>query len=185
MVDLQDNALILSSAGPSSIGRVESLVRSARNGGTWDGPGVTSSAARDNPQRNTMLGVMEASEYKAILNDPDATFAGEAIDDTAVLVKYTYYGDANFDGAVNVDDYVRIDTGFNTHRTGWSNGDFNHSGSVNFDDYVLIDTAFNTQGTPSGTFSLSSDRAARDRLPVSVHATGARRHDVSSPPRDR
>ena len=62
-------------------------------------------------------------------------------------MKYTYAGDANFDGRVTFDDYTRIDTGFNQHLTGWSNGDFNQSGSVNFDDYVLIDTAFNTQGS--------------------------------------
>jgi hypothetical protein len=48
---------------------------------------------------------------------------------------------------VNFDDYVRIDTGFNTGLTGWLNGDFNYSGSVNFDDYVLIDIAFNSQNS--------------------------------------
>jgi hypothetical protein len=51
-------------------------------------------------------------------------------------------------GSVDFDDYVRIDVGFNTGRTGWLNGDFNGSGSVNFDDYVLADIAFNTQGLP-------------------------------------
>jgi len=63
-----------------------------------------------------------------------------------VLVKYTYYGDTQLSGDVNFDDYVRVDVGFNTGLTGWSNGDFNYSGAVNFDDYVLIDVGFNTQG---------------------------------------
>ena len=87
---------------------------------------------------------MEASDFKAI-NGPAATFNGQAIDDTAVLVKYTYYGDTDFNGRVNFDDYVRTDNGFNNRRSGWSNGDFDGNGSVNFDDYVLIDLAFNTQ----------------------------------------
>ena len=74
-----------------------------------------------------------------------ATFSGETIDTTAVLVKYTYYGDADFNGKVNFDDYVRTDAGFGNRRTGWTNGDFDGNGAVNFDDYVLIDAAFGTQ----------------------------------------
>jgi hypothetical protein len=65
-----------------------------------------------------------------------------------VLVKYTYYGDTDFNGRVNFDDYVRTDAGFNNHASGWLNGDFDLNGIVNFDDYVLIDLAFSTQ---SGT----------------------------------
>jgi hypothetical protein len=90
---------------------------------------------------------MEASDYKAIYG-ASATFDGEAIDATAVLVKYTYYGDTDFNGRVNFDDYVRTDAGFNNHRSGWLNGDFDGNGIVNFDDYVLIDLAFNTQSAP-------------------------------------
>ena len=64
-----------------------------------------------------------------------------------MLVKYTYYGDADFNGLANFDDYSRIDNGFSTNKTGWLNGDFDGNGSVNFDDYSLIDLAFNTQGS--------------------------------------
>jgi len=46
---------------------------------------------------------------------------------------------------VNFDDYSRIDSGFNNHRTGWLNGDLDGNGVVDFDDYSLIDLAFNTQ----------------------------------------
>jgi autotransporter-associated beta strand protein len=65
-----------------------------------------------------------------------------------VRVAYTYYGDADLNGRVNFDDYVRIDNGFNNHLLDWENGDFNYSGGIDFDDYVLIDLAFNSQ---SGT----------------------------------
>ena len=47
---------------------------------------------------------------------------------------------------MNFDDYARIDLGFSTGRTGWTNGDFDGNGVINFDDYSLIDLAFNTQG---------------------------------------
>ena len=62
-----------------------------------------------------------------------------------MLLKTTYYGDTDFNGIVNFDDYSRTDAGFNSSRTGWFNGDFDMNDSVNFDDYSLIDLAFNTQ----------------------------------------
>ena len=68
--------------------------------------------------------------------DPDAT---------AVLVKYTYYGDADFNGQVDFDDYVRRDLGFNNGTGGWINGDFDGNGGVDFDDIALQDLGFNTQ----------------------------------------
>jgi len=86
---------------------------------------------------------MEATDYATAHGGP---FDGQPLDSTAVVVKYTYYGDADFNGKVNFDDYVRTDNGFNNHHTGWVNGDFDGNGTVNFDDYVLIDLAFNTQG---------------------------------------
>jgi hypothetical protein len=65
---------------------------------------------------------------------------------TDVLVKFTYYGDANLDGKVDGTDYSRIDSGYLTKATGWYNGDLNYDGVVDGSDYTLMDNAFNTQG---------------------------------------
>jgi len=105
---------------------VQSLINTARNAGAWDGPGITSSAARNRSPKNTTLGVIDSGA-------------------SSVLVKYTYYGDSDFNGVVNFDDYARIDNGFSTNKTGWANGDFDANAAINFDDYSLIDLAFNTQ----------------------------------------
>ncbi len=64
-----------------------------------------------------------------------------------VLVKYTYYGDADLSGQVDGRDYARTDAGYAGHLTGWSNGDFNYDGTVDGSDYTLIDNAFNRQGS--------------------------------------
>jgi hypothetical protein len=64
-----------------------------------------------------------------------------------VLVKYTYYGDANLSGNVDGSDYSLIDNGYLKNLTGWYNGDFNYDNVVNGSDYTLIDNAFNSQGT--------------------------------------
>jgi hypothetical protein len=63
-----------------------------------------------------------------------------------VLIKYTYYGDANLSGAVDGSDYSLIDNGSLRHLTGWYNGDFNYDGVINGSDYTLIDNSYNTQG---------------------------------------
>jgi hypothetical protein len=146
-LDLTSNDLLLDYTGVTQIAGIQQLINTARAGGAWTGAGLTSAGARNNPQHNTTLGAMEASDYRA-LNAANTTFDGVPIDTTAVLIKYTWYGDTDFNGKVNFDDYVRTDSGFNNHRSGWLNGDFDGSGAVNFDDYVLIDLAFNTQ---SGT----------------------------------
>jgi hypothetical protein len=125
---------------------VQALINAARAGGAWTGAGITSSAAKTANPRNTTLGVLESTEFRSIYG-PDALFAGELTDATAVLVKYTYYGDTDFNGVINFDDYSRTDAGFNQNRRGWLNGDFDGNGVVNFDDYSLIDLAFNTQGS--------------------------------------
>jgi hypothetical protein len=72
--------------------------------------------------------------------------AGQHLAADVTLDFHFRLGDANNDGAVNFDDYVRIDNGFNNHLTGFINGDFNYDGRIDFDDYVLIDLEFNNGG---------------------------------------
>jgi hypothetical protein len=148
-LNLNDNDLVLDYPGgnPTPLPTIVNQIRTARNNGAWNGNGITSSAAAAANPAATTLGAIEAADYLAIYG-PAATFSGQTIDNSAVLVKYTWYGDSDFNGKVNFDDYVRIDNGFNSHLSGWTNGDFDLNGVVNFDDYVLIDLAFNVQ---SGT----------------------------------
>jgi hypothetical protein len=87
-------------------------------------------------------------------------FDGQSVTSTDVLVKYTYYGDANLDGKVDGSDYARIDNGYLTHATGWNNGDFNYDGVINGSDYTLIDNAFNIQGAAIPSASVASMMAS-------------------------
>jgi hypothetical protein len=90
--------------------------------GLWTGDGITSSTAAADSTHLTALGT----------ND--------------ILVKYTYYGDANLSGHVDGSDYSLIDNGYAKKLSGWFNGDFNYDGAVDGSDYTLIDNAFNRQG---------------------------------------
>jgi beta-glucanase (GH16 family) len=144
VVDLNDQDLIVTSTPRATI---ESQIVAARHGGAWDQAGITSAAAKAQASHATTLGVLSGAEYHGVAGG-SATFGSFAVADSDVLVKYTWYGDTDFNGVVNFDDYVRTDSGFNNQLSGWLNGDFDLNGVVNFDDYVLIDLAFNSQ---SGT----------------------------------
>jgi len=74
------------------------------------------------------------------------SFDGQSVGVNDVLVKYTWFGDADLDGRVTSNDYFQIDTGFLANRTGWINGDFDYNGIINSSDYFLIDGAFLAQG---------------------------------------
>ncbi|CAN5545476.1 hypothetical protein BH09PLA1_BH09PLA1_14100 [soil metagenome] len=166
-LDLNNNDLIVTSGSASLI---QSQISNARHAGAWDQPGISSSSAGAAMPRNTTLGLLSGAEYRGLLG-PGAQFDGFAVADNDVLVKYTWYGDTDFNGVVNFDDYSRTDSGFNNNRTGWLNGDFDANGVVNFDDYSLIDLAFNTQ---SGSlrraiaFMEGSDRSNRDMQSLSL-----------------
>src|SRR5207253_3502097 len=133
-LDLADNDLILNYSGTSPVGTwtgtaysdVTGLLQSGYAAGPWNGPGIDTSSATN----ITGLAVAEASESLHISGNQTALFDGETVDATAVLVKYTYTGDATLDGRLNVDDYGRIDfnVAFNGSVFGYYNGDFTFDG---------------------------------------------------------
>jgi hypothetical protein len=154
-LDLANNDLI---AYRGSLSQITNLVKSGYAGGTWQGNGITSSAAASDTTHLTALGVIQ--------NTPDGTtngialysnFHGTAVYNNYVLAGYTYYGDANLDGQVDSSDYTLIDGAYLNNQnssspqlTGWYNGDFNYDGVINGSDYTLIDNAFNAQGLNLG-----------------------------------
>jgi len=145
--DLHNARLILATNADADHGAAKTrilsnLVLSAMNGGAnrWNGPGLTSSIAKNDTKGFTTLAVLnnDDGQGKALLH----SFGGTVVGANSVLVKYTWNGDANLDGVINADDYFLIDSGYITQEGGWYNGDFNYDGVVNADDYFLIDSAF-------------------------------------------
>jgi PEP-CTERM motif len=147
-LDVISHALIVTQG---NLGTITGQIKTGFNQGAWNGTtGILSSAAAADTTHLKAVGVL--------LNDdghgnplygsgaPLGLLDGlnPAVD--AVLVKYTYYGDANLDGVVDGSDYSRIDNGYLNQLTGWSNGDFNYDGVIDGSDYTLIDNAFNSQG---------------------------------------
>ncbi len=138
-LDLADNSLIVDYAGQTVLPAVGSLIASAYNGGAWTGAGLTSSTAAAVPGR--ALGFGEAS---SILGPAGGTFAGRAIDGSAVLVRSTNFGDANLDGRVNLADFGRLRAAFGRTAARWADGDFNYDGAVRGDDFSALLARFGT-----------------------------------------
>ena len=107
--------------------------------GYWNGQGIISSAAHADSTFLTTLGMIQAIS--------SGLFDGQGYSAGDILVKYTYFGDANLDGKVDGTDYSVIDAHNGSTLANWSQGDFNYDGSVNGSDYSLIDNAFNMQGS--------------------------------------
>jgi hypothetical protein len=93
--------------------------------------------------------------YLAIAEAVDlglAEFNGISVDETTVVLKFTYVGDANLDGQVDALDYERVDLAIgNTGVFGVAQGDLNYDGNVDALDYEQIDLNIgNGVGSPLG-----------------------------------
>src|SRR5205823_12929166 len=80
-----------------------------------------------------------------------AVWGGETVTGTDALVMYTYGGDANLDGKIDISDYGRIDFNIPLGVAGWYNGDFNYDGKIDISDYGIIDFDIGIQGAQIST----------------------------------
>ncbi|HWP40528.1 MAG TPA: family 16 glycosylhydrolase, partial [Tepidisphaeraceae bacterium] len=153
-LDLNNNALVVNNG---NLGTITSRIKSAlENNGNfdWQGPGIGSTQA--NVQNTTAgsflfgLGVIKNDLAQVGGTGPIYTdFAGESgLTAAEVLVKFTYFGDADLSGSIDATDYSLIDNGYVNTLSGWLNGDFDYSGTIDATDYALIDNAYVNQAGP-------------------------------------
>jgi hypothetical protein len=137
-LDLKNNSIAVEYSAASPVG--------SWNGGLYDGITGMLAAGRivSSAAISDVYGIAVA-EASQVLGSSGGLFAGASVDGTAVLLKFTYAGDANLDGKLNILDYTQIDQGLAAGLTGWVNGDFNFDGKINILDYVLIDGALGNQ----------------------------------------
>ncbi len=159
-LQINDNDMIVLGGGGSPATTLASVVGPVLAGrgasGSWNGTsGIISAAAAAKPSTTAIAVEINDSVGDGSGAAVFTTFDGVSVNHNDVLVKYTFYGDADLSGKVDATDYGLIDSAFTIDSTtpgaliGWRNGDFNYDGVVNGDDYTLIDNAFNTQGSVS------------------------------------
>jgi autotransporter-associated beta strand protein len=188
-VDIGDNKLIavggtVGSWNGSAYTDLSGLIQAGRTtSSNWSGSGiVTSQTSATNGSNFTSIGVATGAQVVPSSATATALWAGQTITGTDALVMYTYGGDANLDGKINIDDYGHIDTSIGIGLTGWFNGDFNYDGVINIDDYGIIDVNIGIQGAPfptaaaaatPGAAGLSGVAAVPEPASLGVLATGA------------
>jgi autotransporter-associated beta strand protein len=148
-VDLADNSMVIKGMPDT---QVRALLQSGYNGGHWDGPtGITSSSAAASTE--TSVGYasnasLNLTEFKGVIG----------LTATDVLVKYTYAGDANLDGKVDIGDLGLLAGAWQQAGKVWFDGDFTYNGTVDIGDLGLL--AGNWQkGVSSGQLLVSFDAA--------------------------
>ncbi len=78
------------------------------------------------------------------------SFAGQTPDSTSLLIKFTYGGDANLDGQVDISDLGALATAWQTSAP-WTGGDFDYSGFVDISDLGILATNWQLGvGSPLG-----------------------------------
>jgi len=154
-------ARLVISAGGYEASHLQGWIRSARNGGAWDGPGITS-------------GEILATSSRAI--------GHRILADGSVIVGFAAVGDATMDGRVDIQDLIALNSGgaYGTGRTdaAWWQSDFNADGRVDvFDLLAIVSSGLYGAGSylpPSGRMT-----APVRELPTGAGLTAA----PAAPPR--
>lgn len=125
-LDLANNKLIVNYGAPGSpLAAIRSMI--------VDGRLISAGHAA-----NTAIGFAEASALGL------ATFGGEDVDGSSVLVRLTVAGDSDLSGGVNFDDLLKLAQHYgSTSGQSWSHGDSNYDGAVNFDDLLALAQNYN------------------------------------------
>jgi len=149
--------MVVDYTGGTPYATIRAAVVQGYNGGSWTGNGITSSAAAAavSSAHKTAIGVVEATD---VFTTFPATFVGKSVDNTSVLVRYTYAGDSNVDGKVDLTDFTFLAANFNkSGGATWLQGDYNYDGNVNLTDFTFLASNFNQAFTaPSGAAGLGS-----------------------------
>jgi chitinase len=129
-VNLANNTLLIDyGSGADPIAAIYGYLENGYNNGSWNGPGIDSSAAASNS--SYALGFADGKEG-VVAN----LTSGE------IEVAYTLYGDTNLDGTVNGSDFSSLAANFGLGVTNWDQGNFTHGSAVNGSDFSLLAANF-------------------------------------------
>jgi hypothetical protein len=130
-LDLRNNGLIVDYTGSTVQDDIRSLIGSAHGAGAWTSNGITSTTAAGDAEHRTGIGYAEASAVA-----PGGTFLGQPVDSTAIVARFTLYGDTDLDTAVTLADFNRLAGNFGQMSNQvWFDGDSTYDGAVDLADF--------------------------------------------------
>jgi hypothetical protein len=112
--------------------------------------GITSSAAAAANETQAESRSVGYAENATMPLGSQATFAGQPVDETSVLIAFTRTGDANLDGVVNDDDVTIVGATYapGVPQPSWALGDFDYNGFVDDDDVTLLGAFYDPSAPP-------------------------------------
>jgi hypothetical protein len=147
---LTNNSLVLDYDSLSGAGSLLTQTRTWLNGA--DGRLFSSDADATHG-----IGYKDNSDSTGAGNKAVGNFSGVTVDATALLMRYTYLGDTNVDGQVDLSDLYNVASNYNPAHTGpasaiWQKGDFDYSGYVDLADLSKLITNWQAGvGNPLGS----------------------------------
>jgi autotransporter-associated beta strand protein/T5SS/PEP-CTERM-associated repeat protein len=173
-VDLGDNPAIIDYSTTDPIASIRAMIKSGYNNGSWNGPGIISSATQTSPIK-TAIAYAEAS---SLFSTFPATFAGQEIDSTTIVLRYTVPGDADFSGKADILDFNRLALNFGKSNMTWYDGDFDYTGTIDILDFNLLAMSFGqtspNQAPPQALQIFAAEQGAMVAIPLPAPvATGA------------
>ena len=145
-LDLTNNKLIVTSGSVgswngSNYDGISGLIKSGRNGGTWDGSGIVTSMTDAGVSSGlTMLAVATAGDCWQEFVWRAIGFVVRCAGDVHVRGRCEF-GWADQRGRLLSDRFALQQLPANGAKS-FINGDFNYDGQINGDDYALIDASF-------------------------------------------
>jgi hypothetical protein len=148
-LDLADNDLIVDYTGASSPRpAIEAMVSAGFNLGDWLGKRITSSvAALPSSNANFALGVAENKDLAVPFGNGTTTgpqFAGQSVDNTVVLIKFTHRVDLDLDGLITGNDAAFFNGGYSEDDLGatWLSGDIDLDGLWSSNDASIFNSFY-------------------------------------------
>ena len=145
-IDLNEGGLTTNSnRGPADSEAVRVLIQRGYRDGLWTSGGgagthrgITSRAAGASvaTPRKLALGYADTIQLNG------GTLGAGPDGGSSIIVKLTLYGDANLDGAVNLQDFNKLAGNFGTSGKFWVQGDFNYDTVVNLQDFNKLAANF-------------------------------------------
>lgn len=146
-MDLTDNSLIVDYLGASPAASIRGMLMDGR----------LSSSLADATRR---LGYAENTELGL------TSFSGQMVDESSVLIDFTFAGDANLDQQVDIRDLFALASHWQVAIDSWTAGDFNYDGIVNAADLTLLAT--NWQAGVNGAVAFGDALTALSLPNISV-----------------
>jgi autotransporter-associated beta strand protein len=151
--DISNNHIFINyDSGSDPIATIAGYLNSGFNGGSWNGPGIISTAAQT-PTNGFRYGIGWADGADGVVS---------GLSSGQIELKYTLLGDANLDGVVNGSDFSILAANFGLGETNWDQGNFLFTPTIDGSDFSALAANFG-QGDSGADASVSSaDIAALD-----------------------